>query len=99
MNSRGSTRAWRKLRARVIREEPTCRLRLTGCTRTSTTADHIIPRSKRPDLTMVRSNLRGACAHCNYSRGNRTNPLRAKAADNPALRFFDTTTGHPGALS
>ncbi len=48
---------------------------------------------------MVRSNLRGACAHCNYSRGNRTNPLRAKAADNPALRFFDTTTGHPGALS
>jgi 5-methylcytosine-specific restriction endonuclease McrA len=64
----GSTREWRRLRARVVAEEPICWLRLPGCTVRSTTADHIIPISVRPDLRMVRSNLRGACSHCNYVR-------------------------------
>jgi len=63
------TRAWRKLRDRVIGEEPTCRLGFPGiCTTVSTTADHIDPVTKRPDLALERSNVRGACAPCNDAR-------------------------------
>lgn len=71
MAKRGD-RAWRVLRDQVIREEPHCWLRLDGCTTWSTTADHIIPVKYRPDLEMVRANLHGACAHCNYTRGAKT---------------------------
>jgi hypothetical protein len=63
------TRAWTKLKARVIREEPTCRLGFPGvCTRASTTADHIKPVSSHPELALDRSNLRGACRPCNDAR-------------------------------
>lgn len=86
-------RAWRKLRDRVVAEEPHCWLQLPGCTGASTTADHIIPRSVRPDLTMARSNLRGACEPCNKRRG-KTDAMTIKrraeraAGGPPALRFF-----------
>ena len=92
---------WQKLRARVIREEPLCRLRLNKCTIRSDTADHIIPVRDRPDLKYVRANLRGSCQSCNMARGTR--PLSEvrreqeliKSAASPkraaALEFFDTT--------
>jgi 5-methylcytosine-specific restriction endonuclease McrA len=65
------TRAWRKLRDQVVAEEPTCRLRIADiCTTVSTTADHIIPVTTRPDLALDRSNCRGACRPCNDARGN-----------------------------
>lgn len=71
------TRAWRKLRDQVVREEPICTLQLDeGCTYWSNTADHIINRADRPDLAMERSNLRGACRHCNYVRGGRDRHAR-----------------------
>jgi phage terminase large subunit-like protein len=54
--------AWPKLRAQVLREEPTCQLRLPGCTITSTDCDHIIP--KDAGGTNERSNLRGLCRSC-----------------------------------
>jgi 5-methylcytosine-specific restriction endonuclease McrA len=80
------SRAWTKLALQVRAEEPTCRLQLPGCTTVSTTADHIIPRSQRPDLEMVRSNLQGACKNCNYKRGN----LPIEAIRTPkALSYFD----------
>lgn len=83
---RGS-RAWRKLRAQVIAEEPLCWLQLPGCTRLSTTADHILTFKERPDLAMVRANLRGACAHCNYSRND--TPVTMLNQDNArALEWF-----------
>lgn len=92
-------RRWRTLRARVIREEPNCWLQLPGCTGVSNTVDHVIPRSVRPDLTMTRSNLRGACSRCNYSRGNksiatlhRRQPPRTPAR---ALSFFEATRPTP----
>lgn len=69
--STGSTRESRKLRAQVLREEPLCHLRLPGCTWRSDTLDHIIPISVAPHLKMERYNCRGACASCNYRRGNR----------------------------
>lgn len=65
------TRAWRKLRDQVVAEEPVCKLQFRGiCTGASTTADHIRTVTDRPDLALVRSNLRGACRPCNDARRN-----------------------------
>lgn len=81
----------RKLRKQVLAEEPTCRLQLPGvCTGVSTTADHIIPQSQRPDLVLVRSNLQGACAPCNRKRSN--NPIEAMRPA-PALSYFTKSVG------
>ena len=64
------TRAWRKLRDQVVAEEPLCWLGFPDiCTQVSTTADHLQSVESRPDLAMVRSNLRGACQPCNRARG------------------------------
>jgi 5-methylcytosine-specific restriction endonuclease McrA len=62
------TRAWRRLRDQVVIEEPICRLQLDCCTGWSQTADHIVPVIERPDLALVRDNLRGACHPCNIRR-------------------------------
>jgi 5-methylcytosine-specific restriction endonuclease McrA len=59
---------WRKMRARVIREEPICQLRFPGCTGRSVQVDHIVSANDRPDLFLVRSNLRGLCAACHFKR-------------------------------
>jgi hypothetical protein len=89
------TWAWRKLRDRVVREEPVCRLRFQGvCTLVSTTADHIQTVSDRPDLALDRTNLRGACRECNEAR--RTVPDEAlvlgtaETRDQPALSVFSS---------
>lgn len=64
------TRAYRGLRDHVIQQEPTCWLQYPGiCLGQSTTADHVIPYEERPDLALVRTNLRGACEPCNRKRG------------------------------
>lgn len=84
-----STRAWRKLRDQVVREEPVCWLRLIGCTYRSTTADHVLPVSQRPDLVMVRANLRGACGPCNTRRQDRAVETLSRVSDAPALEWFD----------
>lgn len=87
-------RRWRNLRDRVVREEPICRLRLKGiCTIKSTTGDHIVPVSLRPDLRFVRRNVRGACAPCNQYRSNRPlsevrAELEARHPTAQALEFF-----------
>ena len=62
------TRAWTRLRDQVVREEPTCWLQLPVCTGLSQTADHLAPVSERPELALVRSNLRGICHRCNMAR-------------------------------
>lgn len=97
---------WRDLALRTRREEPICRINLPGCTRFSTTADHIIPVSLRPDLAFDRSNTAGACRSCNYRRGNipwnQLPQLReAIATQQPAdcepqrrASFFDTAPRH-----
>lgn len=73
-----SGRPWRRLREQVLREEPWCQIRGPKCTGTSTTVDHAVPLSVAPHLAHVRSNLRGACAACNYRGGARiTNGYRA----------------------
>jgi 5-methylcytosine-specific restriction endonuclease McrA len=67
-DTRYSSYAWRQMRARVIREEPTCQLRFPGCTWRSAQVDHIVSANDRPDLFLVRSNLRGVCRQCHYKR-------------------------------
>ena len=85
-----NTRAWQKLATQVVLEEPVCWLQLPGCTIRSTTADHIIPPLQASHLAMVRSNLRGACKHCNSSRQDtpidQLDGIRNRPA---ALTFFD----------
>lgn len=95
-----STRAWQRLAAQVIKEEPICWLQLDGCTIRSTTGDHIITASARPDLALVRSNVRGACRHCNNKRGHlppelarqmySTTQARHDGQRPQALSIFDT---------
>lgn len=69
MAAQHRTRAWRRLRDRVVQEEPTCWLRLPGiCTGYSQTADHVLTVKEHPELAMERANLRGACHACNRSR-------------------------------
>lgn len=88
LDQRG-TRAWFVLRDQVVAEEPVCWLRLPGCTLVSTTADHVLTVKDRPDLCMVRLNLRGACHHCNSSRQRRSIGELTTVDTSPALRFFD----------
>ncbi len=57
------TREARKLRARVLREEPTCRLRLPGCTGVSTTVDHIQPQSQQCDQQQHSRTSRNTLQH------------------------------------
>ena len=63
-----NTSEWRRLRAEVIQQEPRCKIRLTGCTGHSETADHIQPVKLRPDLKYARFNLQGACRLCNIRK-------------------------------
>lgn len=82
------TRAWRTLRAQVLAEEPICWLQFDGiCTGPSTTGDHVISVEERPDLALVRTNVRGACAACNLARGRTPADLLERRSP-PALDFF-----------
>ena len=86
------TRAWRALRDQVVQEEPVCKLQLPGiCTAVSTTADHVIPVTERPDLALERSNVRGSCEPCNATRRNVPDTaLRlGPQAQPPALSVFE----------
>lgn len=75
--------AYRKLRAVVLGEEPTCQIGVPDvCTLVSVTVDHIVPRSVDPSLTLVRSNLRGACWECNSHVAGRPVSLRPRTAGN-----------------
>lgn len=81
-------RAYKALARQVVKDEPLCWLRYPGCTRWSDTADHVIPIKARPDLAMVRSNMRGACRHCNSTR--QTQPaVPVPTPAQPALAWFD----------
>lgn len=64
---RRSSEVGAELTRLVCERDPGCRLQLEGCTQVSTTADHIVPVSAGGETTL--ENLRGACLHCNSSRG------------------------------
>lgn len=83
------TRFWRKLRDRVVAEEPHCTLQLAGCTGDSQTADHILTVKDRPDLALARTNLRGACTSCNRNRGGMRDEDITKQPRPSVLSVFD----------
>ena len=59
--------AWRRLRLRVLAEEGgVCAV----CGGEANAVDHIEPVSRRPDLRLVRSNLRAICRTCNSRKAN-----------------------------
>ena len=58
------SKAWRRLRALVLSEEPFCRYcSQQGYTTPSVVVDHIQRRRDRPDLALVRDNLQGLCKY------------------------------------
>ncbi len=64
---------WNALRQQVVAEEGT---RCKDCRREikkqlDVTVDHILPRSKHPELAFTRSNLQVLCRGCNSRKGDR----------------------------
>lgn len=78
---------WRAIRAPILRRDPTCRLRLEGCTVVSTEVDHVgDPDDHRPHM------LRGVCRECHQKRTQ----AQAAAARPSARRLAEK---HPGLRS
>ncbi|SEP02872.1 HNH endonuclease [Trujillonella endophytica] len=73
-------RPWRRIRAEVLARDPYCTIRGPKCTGWSTTVDHIIPLSVRPDLAHDLTNLRGTCAADNYAGGARITNAKKRTA-------------------
>jgi 5-methylcytosine-specific restriction protein A len=64
-SSRGYNVAWRRLRLVVLAEAPLCCFcQERGRVVPATEVDHIQPVSLRPDLRLVRENLRATCRPC-----------------------------------
>lgn len=70
----GSTRAWRRKRARILeRDAHKCQLQYAGyCTGRATTAHHTIPWTGNP-ADLADQYLLAACQPCNHHAGQPTN--------------------------
>ncbi|WP_338049066.1 HNH endonuclease signature motif containing protein [Rhodoplanes elegans] len=64
---RGYDHEWEQLRASVLAEQPRC----AKCGAPAEHVDHIQPVRFRPDLRLVRSNLRPLCERCHNARSAR----------------------------
>lgn len=63
--ARGYDATWRRLRLVVLAEEPLCRFcQARGRVVPATEVDHIEPIALRPELRLVRANLRATCRPC-----------------------------------
>lgn len=69
---RGYTSRWRRISARQRARVPWCELRLPGCTRLATAADHVIPLEQGG--RSIASNARSSCTSCNNRRRYLENP-------------------------
>ncbi len=64
-----ATRAWRKLRLRILDRDPFCKqCEREGEITASTTVDHIQRRRWRPDLALEPKNLEGLCESCHNAK-------------------------------
>ena len=88
---RGYDATWRRLRRMVLAEDPLCRLCLErGLIVASREVDHVIPIAKRPDLRLVRSNLRGLCKPCHSAVTAEQVGWKTKSRDHTANRSTGT---------
>lgn len=79
MNKRGKiTNKWLKVRKQWMKENPPnhqgyyfCYICYRAVPSNEVTLDHIIPRSRRPDLRFDFSNLAPCCGLCNYKKGSK----------------------------
>lgn len=63
------SRAWRRLRAEVLRDEPLCRdCRLRGRRRVATEVHHERELRAHPSLALDRDNLTPLCKRCHNAR-------------------------------
>lgn len=66
--AKGSSRAWRRVRALVLaRDGHRCMLKLDGCTTVATHAHHVQARELVGDDP---AHLLASCAHCNLKLGD-----------------------------
>lgn len=66
---RGYDTSWEKVRRLVLLDEPLCRFcAQRDMTVAATVVDHILSIRERPDLRLVRSNLRSLCQPCHDRR-------------------------------
>ena len=64
--NRGYSSRWRRISERQRARVPWCEVRLPGCTRVATAADHIVPLEQGGRSTA--RNARSACTSCNNRR-------------------------------
>ena len=74
---------WERLRAQVLREEPTCRM----CGAPACEVDHIVPVSD--DGTSERSNLRSLCRECHWRKSGAVYTLPRRSDITAWARGFD----------
>lgn len=76
-SKRGYGRDWQKVRAAVLAEEPLCRFCMAEARVTeATVVDHVETIEARPDLRLVRSNLRPLCKFHHDQRTGREHTPR-----------------------
>lgn len=79
--SKGSTRAWRRTRARVLaRDGYRCQLKLRGCTTIADQVHHKLGKGVSEDD----ADLEAACSWCNQSFGD---PRANDPAPRPSTRW------------
>lgn len=78
LTDKGSTTAWRRVRAYVLaRDGHRCQARGPQCLGIATTCGHIVPRIDGGNDRL--DNLRAECVKCNYSDGARITARRRQA--------------------
>lgn len=70
---------WLSFRKKWLKNHPpnhqgyyTCYICLRQIPAEEITLDHVIPRSRRPDLVFDENNVRPACGQCNTDKGSKT---------------------------
>lgn len=83
--ARGYDRAWQRLRAWFLSNNPWCRLcERKGIATPATTADHVLTIEERPDLRLDPDNLQSLCAPCHSSVKQREDRRRKRLLEKEA---------------
>ena len=71
---------WQKVRRRLLRREPLCRMcSAAGRVRAAAQVDHVEPRHLRPDLAWDSKNLQPLCVPCHTYKSAQESRRRAAA--------------------